>query len=150
MMPYIWLGILAAFLIAEALTMYLTTIWFALGALIAGIVSFFAPLPVQIFVFVAVSAIALGFLRPLTRRYITPHKKHTNADRVLDQIGLVTEDIDNAFAAGAVSVGGKLWTARSYSGEPIPKGSEVRTLMIEGVKLIVEPVKIPVSASQDE
>jgi membrane protein implicated in regulation of membrane protease activity len=64
----------------------------------------------------------------------------TNADRVVGQAAMVVERVDNAAAAGAVRTDGKIWTARSSSGEPIEVGIGVKVLFIEGVKLIVEPL----------
>jgi hypothetical protein len=60
-------------------------------------------------------------------------------DRVFDMVGVVTERIDNLNQTGAVQVGGKLWSARSDSGSILESGEKVRTVRIEGVKLIVVP-----------
>ena len=141
-MPYIWLGLLVLFVIIEGATVALTTVWFALGALCALTLSCLPGVPetVQIVVFVAVSALSLWLLRPLARRRFSVKKEATNADRVLGQIGVVLEDIDNLQNTGAVKAGGKIWTARAHAGETIPKGARVLALSIEGVKLIVEPV----------
>lgn len=40
---------------------------------------------------------------------------------------------------GQVRVEGELWTARSTSAEPIPAGSTVRILAVDGLTLTVEP-----------
>ena len=141
-MTFLWLLLLVLCIIIEAATMVLATSWFALGALGALILSLFPVIPegVQIIAFVAVSALSLWLLRPLARRHLAVKKEATNADRVIQQIGVVLEDIDNLRNTGAVKAGGKIWTARAYTGEPIPKDAHVRVLFIEGVKLIVEPV----------
>ena len=52
---------------------------------------------------------------------------------------MVTEDIDNLLATGAVKCMGKEWTARSRDGEKIVAGETVTAVAIEGVKLIVRP-----------
>lgn len=135
---YIWLGLLVFFGVLEAVTVGLTSIWFALGALAAMLAtSFGAALWLQVLVFILTSALALIGLRPLTRKYINTKSIATNADRVIGKIGIVRETVDNMAAAGTVSVGGKLWTARSDSGAVIEKGARVEILRIEGVKLIV-------------
>ena len=59
----------------------------------------------------------------------------TNADRVLDRIGRVTEPVDDE--RGAVIVDGKTWSARSSLGTSIPADAHVRIDRIEGVKLFV-------------
>ena len=52
----------------------------------------------------------------------------------------VTERIDNIAAKGYVTAGGRLWPARSKSGEPIEKDTVTVVRSIEGIKLIVEPL----------
>ena len=53
----------------------------------------------------------------------------------------MTETIDNEGATGAVYIDGKIWTARSEDGGVIPAGEQVEVASIEGVKLLVIPVK---------
>ena len=140
-MTYIWLGLLVVLITIEAATMQLTTCWFAFGSLVALILSCIPGIDttLQLVAFVVVSALTLLLLRPIARRRLSVKKEPTNADRVISQIGVVIEDIDNLRNLGAVKVGGKVWTARSYTGEPIACDINVRVLFIEGVKVIVEP-----------
>lgn len=141
-MTIFWFCLMAVLLIIEVVTIGLTAIWFALGALVAVI---FASLDfsiwVQIIAFTLVSGLTLAFTRPLAQKYLNSKRKATNADRLLNMVGVVTEDIDNVLAKGTVSIGGKLWSARSAAGENIDKNTEVKPVRIEGVKLIVVPVK---------
>jgi membrane protein implicated in regulation of membrane protease activity len=52
---------------------------------------------------------------------------------------IVVEEIDNMKGVGEVSVGGRVWTARMAAADGrAAKGSVLRVLRIEGVKLIVE------------
>ena len=135
-----WLVILVIFVVVEALTVGLVSIWFAAGALAALLVSLAVEnVWVQIVVFLAVSAMCLGAMRPLLRSYLGPARRQaTNADRLIGAEGIVTEAIDNVAASGAVQVKGQTWTARSAGGEAIPPEARVRVLRIEGVKLFVE------------
>ena len=141
-MTIFWFCLMAVLLIIEVVTIGLTAIWFALGALVAVI---FASLDfsiwVQIIAFILVSGLTLAFTRPLAQKFLNSKRKATNADRLLNMVGVVTEDIDNVLAKGTVSIGGKLWSARSAAGESIGKNTEVKPVRIEGVKLIVVPVK---------
>ena len=66
---------------------------------------------------------------------------NTQADMLIGQECIVTELIDNVAGTGAVSVGGKVWTARTTDDHVIPQGSHATVLRIEGVKLIVNPVR---------
>ena len=130
----IWLGLVILLGFLEALTVTLTSIWFAVGALAAMAVALFGgALWVQILVFAVVSLICVLALRPLA-------KTRLGADRIIGQKAMVTEPIDNVAGTGAVSIGGTVWTARSDSAKPIAAGSVVRILRIEGVKVLVAPV----------
>lgn len=136
----LWLVLLVLFSVAEALTVGLVSIWFAAGALAALLSTFFTDSAwVHIAVFLAVSAVSLAVVRPLTKKYTIPRRVATNADRAIGRTAVVTEDIDNLAARGAVSVAGQVWTARSEAGDPIPAGETVTVLRIEGAKLLVAP-----------
>jgi membrane protein implicated in regulation of membrane protease activity len=135
-----WLIAFVVFLIVEAATFGLASIFFAFGAIVALVAALIVlHLGVQIALFVVVSAVTLYFTRPLAKKYVNARRMPTNADRMLNMVGIVTEAIDNIAGTGAVTVGGKTWTARSQSGENIGKGEKVRAESIEGVKLIVRP-----------
>ena len=139
-MAFVWLGALIVFAVIEAVTINLVSIWFAVGSLAALISALCgAGIWLQAVLFVVVSAVVLFAVRPLAKKYLNPKRRATNADRVLNMTGVVTEEINNLSAVGTVSVGGKLWSARSSSGEAIPAGTIVQPIRIEGVKLIVEP-----------
>lgn len=137
-MSIVWVVIMVVFLVVEAATAGLTCIWFAIGALAALIAALFgAPIWLQLVWFFVVSVVTLYFTRPLVLKYVNSRSQPTNADMVIGKEALVTEAIDNVESAGAVAVGGKVWTARSENGETIEVGSIVTVLRIEGVKLIV-------------
>ena len=135
----IWLVLLLLFAGAEAITVGLTSIWFAAGALCALIAALLGgELWLQITLFLAVSLLCLLAVRPLAKRHLNSKVEPTNADRVIGEQAQVTEDIDNIRGKGAVVIRGIVWTARSEDGLPIPAGSLVRVLRIEGVKVFVE------------
>ncbi len=141
-MSIIWLIAFIAFCVLEAATLGLTSIWFAAGALAALIISVLdGPTWLQITGFLVVSFLAMLLIRPLARKYLTPRNTRTNADRVIGTEGVVTETIRNLDGVGLVSVGGNVWTARSDHGEVLEKGTLVRVLRIEGVKVYVVPVE---------
>ena len=134
----IWLLLLILFAIVEALTVGLVSVWFAAGALVALLSTFFtANVWLQIALFLLVSAAAMAVIRPLARKHVLPTVVPTNADRVIGQQAVVTEAIDNLNGTGAVVVFGVAWTARSEDGNPIPEGSTVIVKRIDGVKLFV-------------
>ena len=142
----IWLFLLVVFLIVEASTVTLVSLWFAAGALAAMAAALLgAALQLQVILFLAVSTVLLTALRPLVRKYVTPKVTATNIDSVIGSTGLVTAPIDNVTASGQVKLGAMVWSARSTSGEVIPEGTKVRVDRIEGVKVFVSPAEIPVS-----
>lgn len=136
---WIWIAAIAGFVIIEAATVQLVTIWFAVGAL-GGLIACLlnAELWIQIVVFIAVSAVALIVTKPLVKRMVDVKKQPTNADRYIGKQAVVTENIDNIQSKGAVTIGGLEWTARSTDGRKIDKDEIVTVEAIEGAKLIVK------------
>lgn len=135
----IWLVVLAILLVIEFLTLGLTTVWFAGGALVAFLASLAGgPLWLQLLLFIAVSVVLLLFTRPLAVKYLNKDVQKTNVDSIPGQKGIVTATIDNLKAEGQVTIQGMEWTARAKNGNTIEKGKVVRVTAVEGVKLIVE------------
>jgi membrane protein implicated in regulation of membrane protease activity len=135
---------MVVFLIAEASTVAMVSLWFAAGSLVALIAALLgAPLWLQITLFLAVSAVLLASLRTVIRKHFTPNLTKTNVDAVIGSRGYVTADIDNISATGTVKLGAMEWTARSATGEIIKAGTLVKVEKIEGVKAFVVPVTVP-------
>ena len=142
MMTIVWTAAIILFGIVEAVTAGLVCIWFVVGALVALVSAFVgASLPVQIILFLVVSAAALALTRPVLKKLTDAKATPTNADRVLGEVAKVTEPIDNENSTGAVYVDGKTWTARSSDGAVIPAGARVCIESMEGVKLFVKQVE---------
>ena len=135
-----WVVALVVFLIVEAVTAGLVSIWFVFGSLVALICAALgAAVWLQIFWFVIVSVATLVLTRPLVKRYVDSRSVATNADRSIGRTAVVTERIDNLAATGAVKLDGVVWTARSTDDAvAIETGERVTVRAIEGVKLIVE------------
>ena len=141
---YVWLFLLVVFLVVEASTVTMVSLWFAAGSLGALLMNLLgASWGVQVAAFALVSAILLSALRPMARKHFTPRLSKTNVDSVIGSQGLVTQTIDNLTATGQVKLGAMEWTARSESGDPIPVGTMVKVERIEGVKAFVSPIQIP-------
>ena len=138
-MTAFWLIAFIALVAGEAATVGLVCIWFAAGAVGGFLVAVLGgQFWFQLIVFAAVSALTLALVRPAASRFVHPRRSPTNADRVVDQVALVTETIDNEAGAGQVNVLGQTWTARSALGVVIPAGTQVKVRRIEGVKVFVE------------
>ena len=139
-MTAIWLAVMIVMLIVEGMAPGLVCIWFAFGALAAMISAMLkAPVWLQLLWFVVVSVASLAVTRPLAKKYVNANTVPTNADMAIGKDCVVTEAIDNVRGTGAVTVGGKLWTARMADPDGrAEKGAVLKVLRIEGVKLIVE------------
>lgn len=139
-MTVVWLVILVALVVIELVTMGLTTVWFAGGALVATLASLLhLPFTIQIILFLVVSALLLYFTRPIAVKYFNKDRVRTNAESLVGRQAIVISEIDNLQGIGQVNVGGMEWTARSKSDDvPLPVGTVVIVLAIDGVKLIVE------------
>lgn len=134
-----WLILFVILLIIEILTMGLTTIWFAGGALVAfvsGVIGF--GLTVQVVAFLIVSIILLVLTRPLAVKYFNKERQKTNAESLIGEQALVTEDIDTLQSAGHVEIRGQEWSAKTDEPDgKIAKDAIVVVEGIQGVKLIV-------------
>ena len=138
-----WLAAMVVFLAAEAATVTLVSIWFALGALGAIVVALLGGnLMLQITVFLLLAILLLLSLRGIVRKHITPRISKTNIDSVIGATGIVLSPVDNIAALGQVQVNGVEWSARSSSGAPIEAGTLVRVDKIEGVKVFVSPAEV--------
>ena len=136
---YAWLGTVVACVIIEAMTVNLTTIWFALGAVAAWLVYLTGlGLEVQIVIFLLVSIVCLIFTRPIAVEKLKVGRYKTNADSLIGQSCKVESTIDNINNTGAVNVKGQMWTARSADDQVIEKDEIVIIKEIIGVKLIVQ------------
>lgn len=139
-LPVHWMILFVALLGIELLTMGLTTVWFAGGA-IAGLIANMcgAGFWTQMIAFVAVSFLLLFVTRPFAVKYVNKEHVSTNVDELIGMEALVLEDIDNLKSAGKVQVRGMEWTARSKEQKTtIAKDQIVEICAVEGVKLIVK------------
>ena len=144
-MVTLWILAAVVFLIIEAVTAAMSSIWFVIGALAAlAAAALGAPIWGQVVLFVAVSGVCFALLYPRLKRLLRRDRQPTNADMVIGRECVVTQRIDNLAGTGAVTVDGRTWTARSADGAPLELGAVVAAQRIEGVKLIVSPVKEPV------
>lgn len=138
-MSLTWMVLFIVLIVIELMTVNLVSIWFAVGALASFILSFWVSnVTWQIAVFVGVSFISLLLTRKIVSKVRGSEVVRTNLDRVIGQVGFVTEEITK-YQAGEVKVDGKKWSA--ISSKKIKVGSKVEILSIDGVKLNVKEIK---------
>ena len=138
--PFLWLAAAVFFLVVEASTVSMTSVWFAIGAAAALLTCLFTgSLRAQALVFIVVSALCLWAFRPLAaklRRKATP----TNADRNLGREATVLTPV-TAEVPGRVRLDGVDWNARCVTpGDRLEPGERCRITEIHSTLLLVEPV----------
>ena len=135
-----WLILLACFLVVEAITVGLTTIWFAGGALVAAIASGLgAGILIQWVLFLIVSQALLIFTSPMAVRYMNKGVPKTNVNSLIGERAVVIQKINNLEQTGQVRINDIEWMARTSSDEvTIPEHAIVTIEDVQGVKLIVK------------
>lgn len=139
-----WLVLFVVLLLVEILTMGLTTVWFAGGALVAFVLAFVDfSLPVQIIAFLLVSIALLVLTRPLALKYFNRERQKTNAESLIGQKAVVLERIDTIHGIGRVEVNGMEWSAKVDDAAYMIEAGEIVVIEgIQGVKLIVKKEEI--------
>ena len=138
-MLYVWIAVLIAAVVVEALTNDFVAIWFFPAAVVSMILSLFETSPwLQLVLFLVIGLALVVATRPLCRKFLTTKQEKTNVDAIVGKVCIVTEEIRNIDEMGEVKVGGLRWSARAADNRIIPVGEQVTVKEIQGVKLIVE------------
>ena len=139
----IWLIIAGVCLVIEIMTVGFLVFWFAIGALLAMIVSLFTKnLIIQTSVFVISSAILIFATKPFVKKFANNKNAiKTNLYSSVGKIGVVTKDIDSLHSLGQIKVDGEVWSAVGMNDMNIPQGTKVEIKEIKGVKAIVSPIQ---------
>ncbi len=147
--PMIWIIAAVVFSILEAITLGLTSLWFAMAAVVALIAALLgAPFIVQVLLFIVASVLFLMVTKPLAKDLLKIGGERTNADRLIGEKALVMSEI-LPFSTGQVKVRGQMWSALAEDGEPIGANETVLIQSIEGVKLIVKREFPKAKATED-
>ena len=138
----IWLAIALIMLVIEALTVGLTTIWFAAGALAALVAALLdLSFTVQVVIFLVVSICLLVFTRKIFVEKLHAGSEKTNVDALIGEKAIAVSPI-HPYEGGQVKVGGQVWSAVGENpDEDFAVDRLVRIKAIEGVKVIVSPAE---------
>lgn len=142
----LWLAAIVAFIAVEAATTALVSVWFAVGAAAAMVVSLFTvSFGWQLLVFAVVSAVTLALMVPgLLRRRGHAQPPVTNGSPLtIGKQGVVLVDIEPGMP-GRVRMDGLDWQARA--GVPLAKGTRCQVTAVDGAVLIVVPVTADAAA----
>lgn len=133
----VWLILLVAFIVAEAATATLVSIWFCVGAAAALLLSAFVPnVLAQTAVFLVVSLVCLVLMRPLVRKKDAKAAVPTNADRNVGQTAEVIAAVEPA-RPGRARLSGVDWAARCDV--PLAEGQLAEVVAVEGTTLVLRP-----------
>lgn len=139
---YIWLIVLVLGIVIEASTLALTSIWFAIAAIICYILGAMGVgFGIQVAVFFGLSVLLLISTKPIVKKYLNVGKVRTNADSLIGKTAVVVMSIEPLKNYGQVKVDGQIWSAKCKGDKIIELGEKVKIIAIEGVKLIVEEEK---------
>ena len=140
-MRWIWVSFTIFFAVIEVFTLGLTTIWFALSALVMVFLSF---LPIsfvsQLIIFLAISAVLLFFTRPIAIKKFKTGKEKTNIDSLVGRHALVIKQISE-FEKGEIKLDGQIWSASSADGSVLNEGAKCEVTEIKGVQAIVKLIE---------
>ncbi len=134
-----WLGLLIILLVIEIITVGLTSIWAAGGALAALILNIMGlSLVWQVVVFFVVTFVLLIFTRPFAVRFINTQREKTNYEGIIGKTIRIAERVDNIRQTGMAVVNGQEWTVRAEEEHEILEPEMLaKVVNISGVKLIV-------------
>ena len=136
----LWLVAVVAFIMVEAATTALVSVWFAVGAAAAMLVSFFnVGFGWQMLVFAVVSAITLGLMLPrlISRRGAHRAPVTNGSPLTIGKQGVVLVDIEPGLP-------GRDWQARAEV--TLPQGTRCKVVAVDGAILIVAPVTADAAA----
>lgn len=138
----LWFLILVILVVIEILTVNLVVVWFIIGSVFAFFSAFLTEsFNYQFVVFVLFTLISIIFAKNNLNYFFNFKKTATNADSLIGQICLVTEEVNNLSNMGKVIIGENTWSALSKDGNIVIKlGAKVKILEIRGVKVIVEEI----------
>ena len=147
---WIWVALVIIFAVIEVLTMGLTTVWFAISALVMVFLSLLKiPLSIQTLIFLAIAALLLIFTRPLAVKRFRMGKEKTNVDSLAGKHALVIKTITE-FERGEAKINGLIWAARSEDNTEITEGTKCEIVRVEGVQLIVRPIEPVVEGEKND
>lgn len=135
----VWLALLIAFVVIEAVTFGLVSVWFAVGAAAAMVASALgAQVLWQVAVFLIVSGLCMLALRKVARRRLTPKDTPAGAQTNVGKLATVIAPVAPA-RPGRVRLDGVDWIAEST--DTLHTGALCRVLAVDGatLKVCAEP-----------
>ncbi len=139
-MSITWVIMAILFLLVEAVTVNLITLWFFFGAVVVIIAELFGleDLLLQSVLFLGSSFSFFLVFYPWAKKRLKP-KVDTISAHLQGQEAVVIEPV--GLNKGAVQLAGQAWSVKRVKGEIVPEvGDTVRIVTLEGIKVIIESV----------
>ncbi|MBR2891992.1 MAG: NfeD family protein [Bacilli bacterium] len=137
----LWGLLIIVSIVVELITDELTIIWGTVGAISALISAIFkAPIWLQLIIFVVFTVGFILVFKPIIQKNRKIETIHTNADRVIGMVAVITKDFKNDEIGSAI-VNGQIWRAVSTSNEEFVEGEKVQVDGLTGTKIIVSKIK---------
>lgn len=136
---WIWLSLMVVFVVIEACTMFLTTIWAAIAALPLIFVAI-TPLEFQwqLLIFVLLTLILVLVTRPIAVKKLKIGKYKTNVESLSGQEFLVLKKISK-FEKGQVKAeNGVIWNAETEDENDILENEVCQVVSVKGNTLVVK------------
>jgi membrane protein implicated in regulation of membrane protease activity len=145
LLPWIWLVAGVVLLVGEILTAGFFLLPFSIGALVASILGFVGVDPAwQVLAAFVTSAASFAALRPLAKRLDRSGlTEGIGSRRLIGASGTVLADIPPA-DSGMVRIEREEWRAAGVDDQPIPAGTRIRVIEVEGTRVLVQPFEAPV------
>jgi membrane protein implicated in regulation of membrane protease activity len=142
MNAWMWIGLAVLFAAIESFTLGLTTIWFAIGALLAFFMAWLEfTWHVQLATFLFSSLVLLYYTAPIARKYLKIGTTPTNVQALIGETAIVLEKIGH-LKYGQVQVKGQIWAAKTVNNdEEIEADAKAVIDGIEGNMLVVHELK---------
>jgi membrane protein implicated in regulation of membrane protease activity len=136
-----WFVIAALFLAAEFGHRAFYAMFIAIGALVAGVLAIAqVSVVVQIPAFAAAAVAGLFLVRPTLMRAMSTGQ-YRLVSGIKGHVGkeaIVAETAGGPGSPGRVKLDGELWKAVSHDGKPIPAGTVVMILELQGTTFVVQ------------
>lgn len=135
----IWLVLIAVFLVIEMLTLDMTFLMLSTGSLVGLISSFFnVPIWLQAIIAAIAAVLFILVLRPPLLRRLRAGEDPTpsNVDALTGLAGYVLLPVDGLTGQVKLS-NGDVWTARTGSGEALPRDTPITVITIDGATAFV-------------
>lgn len=123
-LKWFWFAALVLFVIIEAVTQNLTTLWAAVAAVPVMFLSETRlPLRWQVLIFLVITVVLIVFTRPLVIRKFHPGKYRTNVDSLVGQEIIITKKIEMFSKGEGKTKNGIIWNVTSADGLVIEEGT---------------------------